>query len=151
MKKKQLIFINNMKNGDIFFTSSSALISRLVRFFTGGKCSHVGLIIELEGFKFAVEMTQSGCKMTPTKIRFAKKIPLVLSPKQIPGDFKQKVLADVGKVKYDYLGLILAPFFRTRTSEKICSEWITYIYGFKFNFLDREVEPIDILNILEND
>lgn len=140
-----------MKNGDIFFTSSKALLSRLIRFFTGSKCSHVGLIIELEGFKFAVEMTSHGCEMRPVKVRFAKQTPVVMSPKEIPHDFKQKVLADVGKVKYDYLGLFLAPFFRTKTEEKICSEWITYIYGFKFDFLDREVEPIDILNVLQND
>jgi len=142
-----------MKNGDVFFTHSNALLGRLIRFITGAKVSHVGILVELEGILFAVEMTAHGCEMRPKDVRFKdpKIIPFVATPKHLPSDFKKLVIKDVGRIKYDFWGLFMAPFYRTKGQEKICSEWISNILGLKFPGLTREITPVDIFNVLFNE
>lgn len=134
------------KNGDIFFTTSKSLLSRIIRFFTGAKVSHTGVIIELEGYFFAVEMLNEGCIMRPADSRF-KNVEHYIFRTIPPKDFKTKVLNDVGNVPYDWHGLFLSMFMRTKGQEKICSEWVAYILNIKLPYLNREITPSDLINI----
>ena len=136
-----------MKNGDLFFTHSNSALSRAIRFLTGSKVSHVGVILELEGINFCVEMLPSGCTMTPKEVRFKRSTPFLATPHSVPVDFKAKVLKDVGRVKYDFWGLITAPFFRTKGQKKICSEWVAQLYDLQFPGLSREIEHVDLFNV----
>lgn len=135
-----------MKNGDIFWTHSNALLGRLIRFVTGAKVSHVGVVLVLDDIKFAVEMTSFGCVMRPTDVRFKRCVPFIATPNNIPEDFTKRVLKDVGRAKYDFWGLFMAPFFRTKGQRKICSEWVASLYDLKFPGLSREIGPVDLFN-----
>jgi hypothetical protein len=130
-----------IKHGDTFATASPALFSRLIRFFTRSKVSHVGVFVNWNKRWFIVEsMEGSGTRIVLASERFLKEgLQVYRGGKLSPS----KVAKDLG-ADYDLKGALLAKFFDTKSSRNFCSEAVAKWLGLDFSHLNRGVLPSDI-------
>lgn len=138
-----------IKTGDVFFTYSPALFSKLIRLFTQSKVSHVGFFIWWGNRLFAIESLEGkGCIMSPASTRFKGKMFMIgETGHQVAKDIiANKVFDTVGRVKYDMWGAIASLFIDTKTSQKFCSEYTADVLELQFPALDRGITPVDIAN-----
>ena len=101
----------------LVFTSSSALISRTIRFFTRSRTSHTAIGLELFGTPFFLHATVGGIQMTP-RARWLKTNRVVAEFKIVP-DLSaglQDALHHIGDA-YDYVGLL--GFLLVLTAKKL--------------------------------
>ena len=137
--------------GDLYFTKSTALISRVIRLFTRSKVSHVGMFIWIENRLFCIESTAvHGCRMLLASSRMTEKFILEHTHIKVSDSLLTRLLNDVGRVKYNYLGVVLALFIHTHYQSQFCSEWIANKLHLNFSTLSRGVEPQDILEYFTN-
>ena len=130
-----------IEHGDTFATASPALFSRLIRFFTQSKISHVGVFVIWNKRVFAVEaMEGAGVRIMLASQRFAKEELALYRG----GKLNAKRLAgDLGK-KYDLRGALLARFFNTESARNFCSELVAEWLQLDFSHLNRGILPLDI-------
>ena len=139
---------NSIQSGDIFFTYSDDVLSRLIRFFTRSSVSHVGLFIATGGRVFTVESIQGkGCVMTLASVRLKNKDFIVKEGHSLMEEDIENILGDVGRVKYDWWGAAVSLFIDTKSSRQFCSEWVAQKLKLDFSFLRRGVTPVDILTM----
>lgn len=97
--------VSNSPNFWIFGTTSKALFSRIIRFFTQSKISHVGILLFFYDRLWVVEMIEGvGCRILPASSRFNKGDYVVvgkLENARISDEIIESILSDVGKVKYN--------------------------------------------------
>lgn len=150
------------------FTSSSALISRTIRFFTKSRTSHTAIGLELFGAPFFLHATVGGIQMTP-RARWLKTNRVVAEFRVVPdlSEGLQAALHHIGD-EYDYAGLFgfllvlfAQKFGRTRRNlfasptAMVCSELARHLdlEGKKipeWRGLDPErTSPEDLLRICE--
>jgi hypothetical protein len=137
---------DSIRTGDLFFTASPALFSRLIRFFTRSKISHVGLFVWIGGRLFVAEsMEGKGCRLILASVYYKDKRVIHLPTHREDTDrIFEAVLNDVGRLKYDLLGAICSLFVDTKSSQVFCSEWVMKVLQLDFDHLERGVIPADI-------
>jgi hypothetical protein len=135
---------NSIDTGDVFFTSSPALFSRVIRLFTRSTVSHVGLFVWLGSRLFCVEALEwKGVVLTLASERLrGAKIGKVASSKK-PETIIDDALGEVGS-EYDMKGALLALFVDTKTSQRFCSEYVSAVLWLNFSHLTRGIIPADI-------
>lgn len=131
-----------------FYTANPALFSRFIRFSTRAKISHVGFIVWYGGRLWVVEMMEGeDCVPVPASNRFEKE-PVVyvgaFKTSRFHDEFVDSILADVRRVKYSKWGAIIAKFIKRKSSERICSGWVTTKIPLDFSSLNRGVLPSDV-------
>lgn len=134
-----------IKHGDTFATASPALFSKLIRFFTRSKLSHVGIFLIIENRIFAVEALEGrGVRFMLASKRFKKEKFVLLRG----GKLNEKLVFDTIGDEYDLIGALLAIFFDTKSAQIFCSEgnknWLTL----DFSHLKGGVLPRDIVSTL---
>lgn len=141
---------NKIRNGDIFLTANSSLISRVIRFFTRSEISHVGMFLNISGRIFIVEATGNGVVMTLASERVEKekkawwgRIDHQVNAHQI----ELRLLKRLGR-KYDTIGAILSPFRRKDDEDNFCSELVEEVLNLKSQFSKRGTTPDDIARLL---
>jgi hypothetical protein len=142
-------FRMKVATGDLFFTHSKALFSRIIRFFTRSTVSHVGVFFWIENRLFIGEMLEGkGCRMMLASERF-KNEEFFWGVPSNRMRYNDEIITDildcVGREEYSMLGAILAPFITTPSSKNICSGWATQVTGQKFEALERGILPIDLV------
>lgn len=139
---------SRIKTGDLFYTASPAIFSRLIRFFTRSKISHVGTFLWIGNRLFIAEsMEGTGCRLMLASERFRKERFVLQHVKKVDNGFVDRVLDDIGRIKYDLTGALLSLFYDTKSAQKFCSEWIVKIYNLDFSHLSRGVVPADIYTL----
>ncbi len=143
--KEYSIQRDKIKHGDAFATASPALFSRLIRFFTRAKLSHVGIFIIIENRIFAVEALEgAGVRIMLASKRFKYDKFVLLRGGQLNTELVFDTIGDT----YDLWGALVAVFFDTKSAQTFCSEaeknWLTL----DFSHLNRGVLPSDIVSTL---
>ena len=134
-----------IKHGDTFATASPALFSRLIRFFTRSKLSHVGIFIIIKKRIFAVEALEGrGVRFMLASKRFKKEKFVLLRG----GKLNEKLVFDTIGDEYDLAGALLAMFFDTKSAQNFCSEGNKNWTTLDFSHLNRGVLPSDIVSSL---
>jgi len=135
-----------IQHGDTFATASPALFSRLIRFFTRSKVSHVGVFVIWNKRVFAVEAIEGvGVRIMLASQRFTKEgLQLYRGGKLSP----KKLAEDLGK-DYDMSGALLAPFFDTQSAQRFCSRGTSRWLQLDFSHLNRGILPSDICTKLD--
>ena len=142
---------NKIQTGDVFFTASPALFSRLIRFFTRSTVSHCGVFVKVGSRMFVVESIEgSGVIMSLASTRFNGMDIIVARPTKIPKDFETYVLSSVQATGYDLVGALLSPFFDTKTKQKFCSEFVMTALKIKLEHFKSGVTPKDLLTALSS-
>lgn len=142
---------SKIKHGDVFFTASPALFSRLIRWFTKSKVSHCGIFVKIGRRMFAVESIEgSGVIMSLASTRFDNEKIVIGRPNRVPSDLLDSILKDVQATGYDLAGAVLAPFFDTKTARAFCSEWVARKLKLNFEHFTNGVTPKDILTALSD-
>jgi hypothetical protein len=128
----------------IFGTRDKSLISRLIRMFSK-EWSHTGFICPIAGRNFVVEVREGhGCVMSLASQRFGEEDIIVVSLPQSKIPSLDSLLEDVGRIEYDYLGAIIAPFYQRKSNKEICSEWVGDKMGLKLGLKGMYL-PADII------
>lgn len=134
-----------IQTGDIYFTGSNTIVSRIIKYFTKSDISHVGMFVVIGERIFVVELKgDDTCKMIPASTKFEKE-KLIYCPTYKELDI-DTVIGDVGRIKYNLFGAIVSPFYRTNRARKNCAEWTALKLGLPFEHLKRGLYPIDLLN-----
>lgn len=142
---------NKIKTGDVFFTASPALFSRLIRFFTRSTVSHCGVFVKVGERMFVVESIEgSGVIMSLASTRFDTMNIVVARPNVIPNTFEQYALSSVQATGYDLVGALLSPFFDTKSKQKFCSEFVVSALKIKLEHFKNGVTPKDLLTALSS-
>lgn len=131
----------SIESGDLYYTSSRDLYSRIIQLVTKSDISHVGIFYWLGGRLFTIECNTNGCTMIPASNRFKGKVIIQrtgMRPKA------SVLMRDVGRVSYDWLGVILSPFVRLQRSERYCAEFVEDSLGVFLGPTDRNVYPVDV-------
>jgi hypothetical protein len=143
----------------LVFTSSDALISRLIRKVTGSEVSHVALRLSLEEVTVFLHADVGGVKIVPQQAFFAARTERYVFAFKDPVSPKLAV-AYIG-ARYDYAGLVWN-LFRIMTKwlgyawkrplqsphALVCSEFIARLGLASFVGLDPEsTTPQDLLEI----
>lgn len=140
---------NKIKTGDVFFTASPAIFSRLIRFFTKSKVSHCGVFVEIGERMFVVESIERyGVIMSLASTRFDEIDIVVARPNSVPDGFVDACLSEVMATGYDLVGALLSPFFDTKTKQAFCSEFVMKKLGLQFPHFKSGVTPKDILTVI---
>lgn len=135
-----------IQHGDVYATASPALFSKLIRFFSRSRISHVGVFLVLEDGVFIVEaMEGSGVRFMRASKRFKKEEFVLLRG----GLLNNKLVWDTVGDKYDLFGALTALFFDTRTARRFCSEAVKNWLRLDFSHLNRGVLPSDIVSALQ--
>lgn len=140
----------SIETGDIFCTMSPAPFSRLIRWWTGSKISHVGVFLWIENRLFIVEMLEwRDCIMIPASNRFAN-VPFYhwrpYESQTNLEDFTSEVLNDVGTVEYSVWLAIKSFFMVTESAQSFCSASVARWLNMKFDLQTRGIMPNDIAN-----
>jgi len=136
---------DKIRHGDAFATASPALFSRLIRFFTRAKLSHVGIFLVMKGRIFTVEALEGvGVRIMLASKRFNTEKFVLLRGGKLNEDLVFDTLGDV----YDRPGALFAIWFDTKSAQNFCSEgnknWLTL----DFSHLKGGVLPRDIVSAL---
>lgn len=136
----------DIQTGDLFFTASPALFSRIIRRFTQSKVSHVGIFIRINERLFAVEALEGrGVRMIPASNRFRKeRFWHVKTGYSATKELEDRILNNIGS-DYDMAGAVLALFVDTKSQRNFCSELVTKVLQLNFSHLERGVFPSDVL------
>lgn len=140
--------------GDVFFTASHSIISRLIRFFTRSKVSHTGVLVwtEWAGQKrlMVCEYITSGFHTTFASTYFAecKKNNENLFFGEIKEKNKEyKILKNIEKYssgQYDVKGALVS-IMRTKEDENFyCSEFVAKVLNLSKNASSKGFTPDDI-------
>lgn len=142
---------NKIKTGDVFFTASPALFSRLIRWFTKSKVSHCGFFVAVGERMFVVESIEgSGVIMSLASSRFENVPIIVARPNKLPKGFEDSVLGAVQVTGYDLFGAIVSPFFDTKSSRAFCSEFVAKNIKINTSHFTNGVTPKDVLTALSS-
>lgn len=143
----------NIKTGDLFFTAANAFFSRIIRFFTHSKVSHVGMFVWIGKRLFIVESIEGvGVRILPASeyIKINQKIwwgrvPHRFSEKEVEARIfnNDDNLPKIGG-KYDMRGALLSKFFDTKSKETYCNEYVEKILDLKFFAYTNGRTPRDI-------
>jgi hypothetical protein len=136
----------SITTGDIYFTKATSIPARIVNFFTGSYVPHVGLFVVLGGRVFCVEINVFGRVTMYLASEFLRKRKIAHVKTNIPVD-EYDILKDLGVIRYNSLGAILAPFMRLKTSRKDCVEWVAEKLRLQFPHLKRGLYPSDLLSV----
>ena len=137
-----------IRHGDTFATASPALFSRLIRFFTRSKVSHVGVFLIICDRVFVVEALEGrGVRMMLASKRFKKEKFVLLRG----GEVRTKFVLDCVGDKYDLFGALVAMFWDTKSAQRFCSEAQKNFVNIseRFSHLKRGVLPSDIVTALQ--
>jgi len=137
-----------INTGDLFFTKSTALFSRIIRFFTQSDVSHVGVFFWEHNRLLCCEMLEGkDCIITSASTRL-RWIPFYI------GQLSQKYVTDeeiisfcwdsAWRKKYSLLRAFLA-LFKESKKQEICSEFVSECTKQKFYALNRGIIPIDLV------
>lgn len=142
---------DTIQTGDLFFTKSRALFSRLIRFFTQSDVSHVGVFFWQANRLLCCEMLEDkNCIITAASIR------LWDSPFDI-GKLSEKNATDeeiisfcwdsAWRKKYSKLRAFISYFKKadTKKTQQDCSEFACECTKQKFYALNRWIFPIDLV------
>jgi hypothetical protein len=133
---------SKIRTGDVFFTASNALFSRMVRLVRRSTVSHVGVFYVLKGRIFVIECLEGkDCRMMLASERFKNKKLIHKKGKK----FHIDPLIFVGRIKYNLTGALLSPFVRLKSDEKFCSTFTAMVFGIKLKHLKRDITPDDLL------
>lgn len=139
-----------IESGDVFFTYSPKPFSRLIRWWTGSKISHVGVFLWIENRLFIVEMLEGrDCIMIPASNRFKNVDFYHWKPfvcRTVLEDFTSEVLEDVGTVKYSIWLAVKSFFIITKSSQSFCSASVARWLNMGFDLQTRGIMPNDIVN-----
>jgi hypothetical protein len=147
-KNNYLDVRNKIKTGDVYFTSSSNFLSKVVQIFTRSKISHCGIFLWLGKRLFTIE-ANIGHEI---KLRLASKH--LGKKKFYLRRYKKKIsnqnlitfcLEDLGK-KYDLIGAILSPITKIKNDNYFCSEFVAEKLTINLSKLKRGILPIDLYN-----
>jgi len=142
---------NKIQTGDVFFTASPALFSRLIRFFTRSTVSHCGVFIQVGSRMFVVEsLEKHGVIMSLASTRFDTTKIIVARPNSVPTVFEENVLSSVQATGYDLVGALLSPFFDTKSKQKFCSEFVMFTLQKELTHFKSGVTPRDLLTVLSD-
>ncbi len=140
---------SKIRTGDIYFTSSKRITSRIVQFFTRSKVSHCGVFVKIGKRLFVVDvdikirmlLASEYFKNTNATIKRIHS-PRSKGAKEL---FITSCLKDLG-MKYDVIGAIMAPFTKVENRKFFCSEFVAEKLHMKFKGLNRGILPIDLYN-----
>jgi len=133
---------HTIKHGDVFFTASNSLFSRIIRLVRRATVSHTGVFYVIKDRMFVIEALEGkDCRMMLASERF-EGVPLIVKR---GGKFKIEPLQFVGKMKYNFWGAILSPFIRLKGDEKFCSTFVALVLGIKLKHLKHDITPDDLL------
>jgi hypothetical protein len=132
-----------IRTGDVFFTASNALFSRIIRTVRRASISHCGIFVVLAGRVFTVECLEgSKCKMVPASTRFAReKTYTIMRGKPVD---PETILKDVDVIEYDLFGAVMSPFFRNTLRELYCAEGLAKWENVLLEHLKRGITPDDL-------
>ncbi len=142
----------NIVTGDLFFTRSNALFSRIIRLATQSDVSHVGVFLRLWGRLFIVEALEwSGVVMSLASER-VKEVQCFWArtsrAKKSINEIENHLLTSLRK-KYDMIGALLSLITDTKTAKKFCSELASEAIGIKLPYNKRGITPADMINLCE--
>lgn len=136
---------SKIQHGDVYATASPAFFSRVIRFFSRAKVSHVGVFMIEHGRVMCYESLEgNGTRVMLASIRLRTEKFVLLRGCGIHPD---KVFKDLGS-KYDFWGAVLALFVDTKSAQKFCSESVAYWKHMDFSHLKHGVLPSDIVSAL---
>ena len=153
--KKYSNFRGKIKTGDLFFTASRSIVSRIIRFFTRSAVSHVGVFMWSEGRLLIVEArAHKGVSMTPATDRISQESTCwwgrLDSKIRTIEEIKETIWSELGE-EYDTLGAIVSLFYDTHSSKRFCSEFSAKVVGIEFPEMSRGVTPGDLrISCLQN-
>jgi len=131
--------------GDLFFTATNGLFGKVTRLVTQSKVSHVGVFVWYEDRLFVAEATFKGFKLNEasdyTNYYHGRSARANFTEKQLKEGIKR-----LRKTRYDFLGMLMSPFYNTRSKQQFCSESTAKILGIEFPALNRGIFPSDIAN-----
>ena len=137
---------------DLFFTASHALFSRMIRFFTHSKVSHVWVFLWIWERLFIVEALEwKWVIMTLASERVKKdlcwcwKTTRATHSKE---EIEEKLLKELWS-EYDLFWALASLFIDTKTQKNFCSEIAQKTLWIKFPFSKRWTTPADVVNICE--
>lgn len=137
---------DSIVTGDIYFTKAKSILGIIVNFFTSSYIPHVGMFMVIGNRVFCVEINVFGkVSMYLASEFLEKKKILHINTNRDVDEFE--VLKDLGKVKYNYAGAILAPVYRFKNKRKNCAEWVSEKLRIDFPHLKRGIYPSDILSM----
>jgi hypothetical protein len=138
---------SEIKSGDVYFTRATSIFGKLVNIFTGSYIPHVGLFLVISSRIFCVEINIFGKVSMYLASEFLKDADIYHAKTNISID-EDDIFKDLGQIKYNYLGVFLAPFFyRVRSTRQDCAEWVAEKLHLEFSHLERGIYPSDILTV----
>jgi len=131
--------------GDLFFTATNGLFGKVTRLVTQSKVSHVGIFVWIEGRLFVAEATFQGFQLTLASKHTDYYVGKSALTKSTEEQTKEGIFSLLG-TRYDFLGMLMSPFYNTRSKQQFCSESVAKILGIDFPALNRGIFPSDIAN-----
>lgn len=132
---KTEVLYDNLKTGDVVFTTGRGLFSRTIKNVTDSDVTHVGFVVNLYGFKFIFEMLAGGITVSTFKRYMKSKrrsIVKVGRPAGLSGikcqQLRKLILQDfLDEIDYDWGGVIKFIFKHTAQNKRdslYCSEHV---------------------------
>jgi len=139
---------DTIQTGDLFFTKSNSLFSRIIRFFTQSDVSHVGVFLWQANRLLCCEMLEwKDCIITAASIRLAWS-QFYLGKLAQKNSTDEEIISfcwdSAWRIKYSLLRAFLS-LFKTSSKQEICSEFACECTKQKFFALNRGITPIDLV------
>lgn len=127
------ILYDNLKTGDLVFTSGTGLAAGIIKKVTDSEITHVGFVLDLHGVKFIVEMQPEGVVLSSFKKYLTDDkvwIEKVCRPTELTDLQRNQLTIDLlfdlfNMIPYDFRALLKFVFKRKGKNEKsklYCSE-----------------------------
>jgi hypothetical protein len=140
---------NSITTGDIYFTKATTFFGKIVNFITRSHVPHVGLFVVLSSRVFCIEINIFGKVSMYLASEFLANKEIIYIQTKIHVD-EDDLLKDLGVVRYNSLGAILAPIARIKTSRRDCVEWVAEKLHISMPYLSRGLYPSDLYSIFSD-
>lgn len=146
--RKYRDYRQHIKTGDIYFTSGGGF-GNIIRFITQSHVSHCGVFFWIGDNLMVLDATTKGLEIKRASkmmdeyqnVSVGCSTRMTKTKKQIT-----EKCFDLAGESYDFWGMLLSPFFDTKSKSNFCSESVAKILGITFPKLARGVYPLDIAN-----
>lgn len=151
-------FKKNIKTGDIFGWGNGKTISKVIRYATRAKVSHVGIFVWWGEVLMVVDATfPKGVTVNPADTYLKEYRGKVFWGRPHRQEFSTNEIEDrarkhLGK-KYDKWEAIISFMYKSKSEDKFfCSELVSDILGLDQLYLlsKKGITPVDIMNKCEN-
>jgi len=137
----------SIKTGDLYYTTGKNLYDRVIHLVSDSDISHVGVFIWVGDRLFTIECVPRGCIMMLASERLRNASVIIQTTGLVPD--MDIALDSVGKIEYDWVGVLLSPFYRLKRTKEYCVEFIESIFSIQIGPVDRNVYPSDCYEYFE--